>query len=180
MSIGKRVDATGRSTGEIRHYAGRAKRWKFEEGFIGEPQSLLESPGYRRLTYPAFKVLTFLKLEHTRHGGAENGRLLAPHAQLRAWGISPRKVKPALKMLEAFGIIRCTSDGERLGGRPKAATYALTWLPTCDGTLPSDDYKRVTLGDVLLILETIAEENRIETQREKARQAAKRRHREAA
>lgn len=143
-ALGKRHDATGRSTGEIVHYGGRAKRWKFEEAFVGEPMSLLESPGYQALNFPAFKILAFLKLEHVRHGGAENGRLMAPHRQLQALGISPRHIKPALAMLEAFGVIRCTTDGARLGGRPNAAKYALTWLPTCDGQLPTEDYKTVT------------------------------------
>ncbi|MBA3050039.1 MAG: hypothetical protein KKE42_08945 [Alphaproteobacteria bacterium] len=141
---GKRHNAKGRSTGEVRHFGGRAKSWKFAEGFVGEPMSLLESPAYRALNFPALKILGFLKLEHVRHGGAENGRLMAPYRQLEAQGISPRKIKPALAMLEAFGIIRCTSDGERLGGRPNAAKYALAWLPTCDGSLPTDGYKRVT------------------------------------
>lgn len=161
-TTGHRHDATGRSTGEIRH-TGRAKRWKFEEGFIGEPQSLLESPGYRALNFPAFKILTFLKLEHVRHGGAENGRLMAPHRQLTAQGISPRKIKPALEMLEAFGIIRCTSDGERLGGRPNAATYALQWLPTCDGELPTEAYKRVTAADVDFLLGTFRDSRQAPT-----------------
>lgn len=147
-AIGKRHDATGRSTGEIIHYGGRAKRWKFEEAFVGEPMSLLESPGYQALNFPAFKILAFLKLEHVRHGGAENGRLLAPHRQLQALGIGPRHIKPALAMLEAFGIIRVTTDGERLGGRPNAARYALTWLPTCDGQLPTEAYRKVTRDDV--------------------------------
>lgn len=151
-ALGKRHDATGRSTGEIVHYAGRAKRWKFEEAFVGEPISLLESPGYQALNFPAFKILAFLKLEHVRHGGAENGRLLAPHRQLQALGISPRHIKPALAMLEAFGVIRCTTDGMRLGGRPNAATYALTWLPTSDGQLPTEDYRKVTKGHVGIYL----------------------------
>jgi hypothetical protein len=154
---GKRHDATGRSTGEVIHYGGRAKRWKFEEGFIGEPMSLLESPGYQALNFPAFKILAFLKLEHCRQGGAENGRLMAPHRQLQALGISPRKIKPALAMLEAFGIIRLTTDGERLGGRPNAARYALTWLPTCDGRLPTEGYKRITSADVRCHLRNAAQ-----------------------
>lgn len=141
---GKRHDAKGRSTGEVRHFGGRAKSWKFEEAFVGEPMSLLESPAYRALNFPALKILGFLKLEHVRHGGAENGRLLAPYRQLEALSISARHVKPALAMLEALGIIRVTSDGSRMGGRPNAAKYALTWLPTCDGALPTADYRRVT------------------------------------
>ena len=143
----KRHDATGRSTGQVVHFS-KAKRWQFAEGFVGEPQSLLESPGYRQLNLPALKILTFIKTEHCRHGGTENGNLMAPHRQLKAIGISPRKIKPALEMLEAFGIIRCTSDGSRLGGRPNAATYALTWYPTQDGALPTEAYKAITRLDV--------------------------------
>lgn len=145
--IGKRHDVKGRSTGKVVHY-GRAKKWQMEPGFIREPMSLLESPGYKALNFPAYKILGFLKLEECRHGGTKNGRLLAPHRQLQALGISPRHIKPALAMLETYGIIRCTSDGSRLGGRPNAATYALTWLPTCDGQLPTEDYKQVTEADV--------------------------------
>lgn len=146
-AIGKRHDVKGRSTGRVLHY-GQAKKWQMEPGFIREPMSLLESPGYKALNFPAFKILGFLKLEECRHGGTANGRLMAPHRQLQALSISPRHIKPALAMLETFGIIRCTSDGSRLGGRPNAATYALTWLPTCDGQLPTEGYKRVTEADI--------------------------------
>lgn len=146
---GKRHDATGRSTGTVRHFGGTAKRWTYGEAFVGEPMSLLESPAYRALNFPALKILGFLKLEHVRHGGAENGRLVAPYRQLERLGITARGVGPALRMLEAFGLVRVTSDGSRLGGRPNAATYALTWLPTCDGSAPTADYKRVTEADII-------------------------------
>lgn len=145
---GRGHDATGRSSGRTRLYGTSAKRWKFDEGFIGEPMSLLESPGYRALNFPALKILGFLKLEHVRHGGTENGRLMAPYRQLEALGISARKIKPALVMLEAFGIIALTSNGSRMGGRPNAATYALTWLPTCDGLMPTETYKNVSAASV--------------------------------
>ncbi|KAK3673072.1 hypothetical protein LTR37_021571 [Vermiconidia calcicola] len=141
---GKRHDATGRSTGTVRHFGGTAKKWKFDEAFVCEPMSLLQSPGYRALNFPALRILAFLKLEHLRHGGAENGLLQAPYRQLELLGISSRNVHPALRMLEVMGFIRLTSDGTRLGGRPNAATYALTWLPTCDGRPPTEDYKRIS------------------------------------
>lgn len=156
MSIGNRHDATGRSTGRIRYF-GSGKRHKFEEGFVAEPRSLLESPGYGALSFPAHKVLHFLKLEHVRHGGKENGLLLAPHRQLQTVArISPKNIKTALEMLQAFGLVRLTSSGERLGGRPNAATYALTWLPTCDGLMPTEDYKKVSAERVEAILQDLA------------------------
>lgn len=145
---GKRHDATGRSTGAVRYFGGTAKKWKFDEAFVREPMSLLESPAYRALNFPALKILGFLKLEHLRHGGAENGLLQAPYRQLELLGISARNVHPALRMLEELGFIRLTSDGFRLGGRPSAARYALTWLPTCDGRPPTEDYKRISVADI--------------------------------
>jgi hypothetical protein len=145
---GKRHDATGRSTGKVQYFGGTARKWKFDEAFVGEPMSLLESPAYRALNFPALKIFGFLKLEHLRHGGAENGRLQAPYRQLERLGISARNVYPALRMLEVLGFIRLTSDGARLGGRPNAATYALTWLPTCDGRPPTEDYKRITAAHI--------------------------------
>lgn len=153
MNVGKRHDATGRSTGRQRHF-GPSKKWKFEEGFVGLTKSLLESPAYRALNLPALKILTALQIEHLTHGGMENGRLLAPYRQLQAnWRISPKNIKVAISLLEALGIIRCTSNGQRLGGRPNAATYALTWLPTADGELPTMDFERVSKAQAQAITE---------------------------
>lgn len=146
----RKVDATGRSAGLLR--AGKAKRWNFEGQFLGHPIALRESPVWPALNWPARKILDFIEREHLHHGGAENGRLLAPHAQLRARGISGRKIKPGLDLLEALGVIRCTSDGYRLGGRPKAATYALTWYPTVDGALPTEDFRKLSAADVAVIV----------------------------
>lgn len=143
----RRSDPTGRS-GEIVRL-GRVKRWKMEPPFFQEPRALLESPGYRRLSLPAFKVLAFLKIEHIAHAGTENGLLKAPHEQLRKhWRISPRKICEAFDMLEAFGLIRRTGNRYRHGGREGAMTYALTWLPTADGELPTEEYRAVSRADV--------------------------------
>src|SRR5690606_28361768 len=76
------------------------------------------------------------------------GLLQAPYRQLELLGISARNVHPALRMLEELGFIRLTSDGFRLGGRPSAARYALTWLPTCDGSPPTEDYKRISVAHI--------------------------------
>lgn len=153
MTIGRRHDATGRSTGRQKHY-GPSKKWKFEEGFIGLTQSLLESPSFRSLNLPALKILTALQLEHLQHGGMANGELLAPHRQLQSvWNISPKNIKPALELLVALGLIRCTSGGQRLGGRPNAATYALTWLPTSDGSMPTMEYQRISEAEAAEITE---------------------------
>lgn len=132
-----------------------ARPWKFREHFVGHPRSLRESPGFQALSTPARHALDFLELEHLRHGGQENGRLLAPYLQLETWGISSRDIRPALSMLEAFGVVRCTQRGERLGGRSRASLYALTFYPTHDGSLPTEDYRRVSAADVRAFFEDL-------------------------
>lgn len=147
--ISRKADAKGRSTGQLVHFGGRAKRWKLEGQFIAHTLDMRESPGFRALTMPARRVLDFLELEHLRHGGAENGSLMAPYAQLVTWGVTKRDIAPAIATLVQFGFIRRTEHGERLGGRPNATRYALTWLPTSDGALPTEDFRKVTRADVL-------------------------------
>lgn len=148
MTIGQRVDATGRSTGRLVHFGGRAKSWKIEGQFIPHPLAMRESPGFRALNMAARRFLDFLELEHMRHGGRENGRLLAPYNQLVASGITRRDIRPAIDLLLAVGFIGRTKHGERQGGRPNASRYSLTWLPTYDGALPTEEFLGVTEADV--------------------------------
>lgn len=142
MAHGYRADATGRSTGRIVQF-GQQKHWKMEGAFVRLPLHLLQSPAYQGLNMAAMRVLTFLQIENLTHGGVENGRLHAPHRQLIATGIGKAHVKPALDMLEAFGLIARTSDGKRLGGRPNAARYGLCWLPFHDEPEPRDGFRSI-------------------------------------
>ena len=112
------------------------------------PQALTSSPAWRSLTWPCRSIIDFLSDEHQNHGGAENGRLLAPYAQLVQFGMARRDIRPALDMLEAFGIVACSTRGERLGGKTAPSTYRLTWLPTADGQHPTEEFKAVTMSRV--------------------------------
>jgi hypothetical protein len=120
--------------------------------FVGHSRAMRESPGFAALNLAARRVLDFIELEHLAHGGTDNGNLMAPYAQLEKTGISSRDIRPAIEMLTVFGFIRRTDAGERLGGRPNAATYALTFYPTFDGTPPTEDFRIVTLADVKFLL----------------------------
>lgn len=156
MMAPRKVDPTGRSS-DKRLPLGASKRHKLEGAFIPHLRAMRESPGFRALPLAARRVLDFLELEHLKHGGAENGHLHAPYAQLRLFGISGRDIKPAFSMLEAFGLIERTDERQRLGGRPNAARYRLTWLATSDGGAPTHDYLLITEADVRAILEERAE-----------------------
>jgi hypothetical protein len=145
----RKANATGRSGAVLKR--GRKKAHKVDGPWQKEPLSLIDSNAYRALNFPALKILNALKVDHLRHGGSQNGRLLAPHAQLRRLGISARHVRPAIDLLIAVGIVRRTSEGSRQGGREGSATYALTWLPTFDGEPPTNDFLGVSGPDAAVV-----------------------------
>lgn len=144
---GQRTDATGRSTGRRIHYGAR-KKWKLEGAFAPLPLYLLQSPTYRALTISARRVLDFLMVEHLTHGGADNGNLLAPYAQLEAFGVRKDSILESLEMLERFGLIERTFYGGRQGGRPNATLYGLGWVPLLDEAEPRERFRSITAEQV--------------------------------
>ena len=146
MAVSRRADVTGRSGSKLP--VGRAKRGaSLEKPYIQNPLSLMISPGFRELTNAAHRLIDFLIIEHLKHSGFQNGRLLAPHAQLERYGISGRDILPAIEMCEAFGLIRRVKANSRLMGREGANLFALTWIGV-DDDVPTYDYKKVKQIDV--------------------------------
>lgn len=147
----QKADQTGRSTGTLK--SGRTKRWDIETPFIGHSLALRESVAFRSLRIAARRALDFLEIEHLKHGGQENGNLAAPYRQIEEWGTSKRDIAFAFRMLIAFGLIRRTDKGERLGRHMGIARYRLTYYPDRNGALPTDEWRRVTIDDVKAFLD---------------------------
>ena len=138
---------TGRSIGTLKF--GQSKNWKPEAPFVALSYSFITSPAYRELSSPARKILDFLLIEHMQHGGQENGNLAAPYRQLENFGISSRDIPKGLLMLETFGLVKRTNDSFIISGRNNMAVYKLTMIPDKWGNLPKDEWKQITLSDVL-------------------------------
>jgi hypothetical protein len=94
------------------------------EAFAKLPLELLESTAWRSLSIHARRLIDFLLIEHMRHGGRENGRLLAPRRQLEAFGIATHFVSTAIEETERVGLLDCKRG---VGRAP--SVYGLTWLP---------------------------------------------------
>jgi len=90
---------------------------------------MLERNAWRSLTGKSRRFLDVLMIEHMRHGGKANGKLLAPRRQLEALGMSAHSISGAINEAVALGFV----DVKRGTGR-RASTYALTWLQLHDGT----------------------------------------------
>lgn len=105
---------------------GRSKRYKGvsrDSGpFVALPHSVLDSPAYRALSYPARALL--LEVARQFHGD-DNGRLLLSRAylQTRGWK-SADVIQRAKRELLHGGFIFETVLGQRPN---KASWYALTW-----------------------------------------------------
>jgi hypothetical protein len=74
-------------------------------------------------------------IEHMRHGGKANGKLLAPRRQLERFGIGSHFVSAAIENCECVGLVDC-----RRGFGRSPSLYALTWLPSCEGGEPSNRF----------------------------------------
>jgi hypothetical protein len=106
------------------------------EAWVWLTRELLASDAWRAMSGKARKAVDFLLLEHMSHGGRANGKLKAPHRQLRKFGIGTAFTGPAMLECEQLGLI----DSHRGGGRV-ATVYTLTWLPLHDGTQASNRWR---------------------------------------
>lgn len=110
---------------------------KHREPFVMLPLSLLTSLAWRSLSLNARRFVEFLMIEHMRHGGKANGKLLAPRRQLEQFGIGSHFISSAIEECEHIGLVNVRRG---VGRRP--SLYALTWLPLCDGSEPSNGFLR--------------------------------------
>jgi hypothetical protein len=126
------------------------KRWKRSRQtpetpsgqFSARPREMLESAAYRVLSRGAHLVLSRIELEHRYHGGKENGRLLVTYEQLERYGLERGSIPPALRELEAVGIIEITQHGR--GGNAEYRMpnmFRLTCEPAQEGNV-TNDWKR--------------------------------------
>ena len=109
---------------------------KAKEQFVKMPRELLQSDAWRALGVNERRLCDFLMLEHMRHGGRQNGNLLAPHRQLVEFGIGGRFIAGTFRNLEKRGLIRCQRHDAY-----SPNTYTLTWRSSC-GTPPTNDWRQ--------------------------------------
>jgi hypothetical protein len=97
--------------------------------WISRPRQLVDSPVMAVLSQSGFRALNRIESEHLAHGGAENGKLPVTYADFERSGIHKDAVAPALRELEALGIIETTRKG--YGGAAELrvpSLYRLTYV----------------------------------------------------
>jgi hypothetical protein len=79
--------------------------------FAARPIALLESPAFRVLSRAAHLVLARIEIEHSRHGGNDNGALPVPFDHFVEYGLHRRVIAPAIREVVALGLVEVTRRG---------------------------------------------------------------------
>lgn len=143
--VGKRHDATGRSTGIP---VGRIK--ELLKPPDGEPwvwltRELLASPAWQAQSINCRRLIDYLLIDQMNHAGTENGNLMATYDQLVQYGASRSLICNAIEEAKFLGLLRVKRGG-RWAETNQPSTYRLTFLPTApDMQPPTNAWKGKTL-----------------------------------
>lgn len=95
--------------------------------FAMMPKAMIQSAGYRALSFAARCVLVELLAQYN---GNNNGDLSATRAMAKQWGIgSDNTLRQALRDLEASGWIMQTRSSFFSKHGARCALYAISWMP---------------------------------------------------
>jgi hypothetical protein len=108
-------------------------------------RSMLESPAYRVLSGLARQVLACLEVEHLRHGGRENGRLICPYARLMDYCCTTDKpaIARAVAELKAAGFIDFRPGRIGPGTNHAPNEYRLTYIPVSDDRPATNEWANI-------------------------------------
>jgi DNA-binding PadR family transcriptional regulator len=149
------------------------RRTQIAGAFVARPRQLIDSPVMAAMSQAAFRALNRIESEHLAQGGAENGRLIITFSDFEWAGLHPNMIAPALRELEALGLIETTRKGYGGAAAMRApSTYRLTYVAAwnarrSDGTGTHDYLKFGSEADA----ETAAKAARKATNRSVVRRA---------
>jgi hypothetical protein len=136
---GRKVNATGRSTGALR----TNRRTKIQGQFAPRTIDMLESPAFRVLSLSARRVLDRLEIELAHHGGQDNGTLPVTYQHFHEYGIHRHAIGPGIRECVALGFVEITEHGRAGNAEFRAPNlFKLTYRPTrAEG--PTDDWRNI-------------------------------------
>ena len=138
-------DATGRSSGSLGGRQGKLRRPPAGEPWAWITAELLNSAAWRGLSINARRLIDFLLREHCNHAGRENGRLVATHEQLKAYGMTAESIRRAIEQCKRLGLIEHQRGG-RWAGTNAPSRFRLTFYADAEGNPATDDWKRLGAG----------------------------------
>ena len=119
----------------------RLKRHRPDEAnpaFIMTRLVMLDSVAYWALKPIERTILSVIEIEHMRHGGVENGRLIVTRRQFEKRGIHKDAIAPSIRALEALGFIELDRGAAGVGDQAQAHRFRLTYVQPN----PSDEWRK--------------------------------------
>jgi hypothetical protein len=120
----------------------RLRAYKPDEAnpaFIMTRLVMLDSPAYWALKPIEARMLAVIEIEHMRHGGVENGRLIVTRRQFEKRGVPLKAIAPGLRALEILGFIEITERGAAgIGEHAQAHRFRLTYVQP----KPTDEWRK--------------------------------------
>ena len=137
---------------------GRGKRSGYPpegEAWGWHTRALICSPAWRGRSINCVRFMDFLEIEHLKHRGKENGRLLAPYSQLVDFGITRRLIAPAIREAERRGLVCVERGGKKGTTMTELSRYRLTYWWTRTETSgiwywqePTDEWKLIETSSI--------------------------------
>jgi hypothetical protein len=120
----------------------RRNRNRITEQFTPMTVGLLESPVWRVLSLSGHRVMARVCVEHSHHGGRENGKLPVSYDDFEAYGIERHCIAAAIREVVALGLLCITREG-RAGNAEwrQVAHYRITFLYG-NGMPPTHEWRR--------------------------------------
>jgi hypothetical protein len=107
--------------------------------FIMTRLVMLDSVAYWALKPIERTILSVIEIEHMRHGGVQNGRLIVTRRQFEKRGIPLKSIAPGLRALQALGFIEITERGAAgVGDHAQANRFRLTYVQPG----PTDEWRK--------------------------------------
>jgi hypothetical protein len=119
----------------------RLKRHRPDEAnpaFIMTRLVMLDSVAYWALKPIERTILSVIEIEHMRHGGVENGRLIVTRRQFEKRGIHKDAIAPSIRALEALGFIELDRGAAGVGDQAQAHRFRLTYVQPN----PTDEWRK--------------------------------------
>jgi hypothetical protein len=119
----------------------RLKKHKPDEAnpaFIMTRLVMLDSVAYWALKSIERTILSVIEIQHMRHGGVENGRLIVTRRQFEKRGIHKDAIAPSIRALEALGFIELDRGAAGVGDQAQAHRFRLTYVQPN----PTDEWRK--------------------------------------
>lgn len=138
----RKVDATGRSTGQLHRKEAKVFGPPTDRAWFFAPIDMLADEVLNRLSGGQLKYLLLLIRDHFDNVRQNNGRLILTHKQAHAAGIYKDGINKAREGLIVNGLVKVTAPG----GAHGPTLHRLTMFASYDGMPPTHDYLKIVLS----------------------------------